>query len=178
MNNLITFPSKKTLDEQKPKYTLLPQDDYTLKITEVKEEKQKKYQSEEFEIVESITFEILSLKDGSTPTDEKGKTVIGRKVFFKARPTSTGFMQDGTPSKTRQLVAYTTNQDILEDIELNSWQDLKNEIVNAEIIQYLNQKGEKGNKISRFLPIKKKVQIKKEDIPIVEDEIDASEIFS
>ena len=46
---MITFSSKKQLDEQKQEFPLLPAEDYRLKIVNVEETTQNKYQSEEIE---------------------------------------------------------------------------------------------------------------------------------
>lgn len=186
-----TIPSKKDLDAQRPKYALLPQDDYFLEVAEVKREIEKdKYSQEEQEIV-NIIFRILSLKDGSRALDEESKTTDKRKVFFTARPSVIGFNQAGTASMTRQFIAYITEQDLFEELKVD-WDDLIGKTIYAEIVQYINQKGNKANKIGRFLPPRKKSlkeQIKMDEIPIIEekdkehdynpspeDDIDASEI--
>lgn len=161
------IPSKKQIDENKPKYPLLPQEDYTLKIANLEEKTEENYNKNGQEDVVDITFEIVSLKDGSQPVDVEGEVAIGRKLWFKARPNSIGFMRDGTPAKTRQLIACLTNQDIFEEMEMGSWADFDGMNINAEVIQYIDDKGVKRNRISRFLPIKVK---SKTDIPIIEDE--------
>jgi hypothetical protein len=165
---MIKFPSKKQLDEQRQEFPLLLQEDYLLKIDELKEEEQENYDKTDMEDVINITLKVISLKDGSPAKDIEGNSAVGRKIFFTARPNNMGFMKDGTPSKTRSLIANITHQDIFEEMELSDWQSLKDEMVNAEIIQYINQKGVKRNKIGRFLPIK--VKNTDEKIPIVEDE--------
>jgi hypothetical protein len=162
------IPSKEQLDNEKPKFSLLPQDDYRLRISEVRKETQKKYQSTETEIVYNIIFDVISLKDGSTASDVDGKALVNRKVFFTARPESIGFRKDGTPSKTRQLLAYATDQDVLEEIEVDSWESLEGKLVNAEIIQYVKDNKEKSNKIGRFLPVKNRKKVE-EEIPVVEE---------
>lgn len=173
-------PSKREIDESMPEFSLLPQDDYRLVITEVKEDREQKFQpkkkkngepEETMEDVVNITFEILSLKDGSPAGDIEGKSAAGRKVWFKARPNSVGFMTDGTPAKTRCLIAFLTDSDIFEELNYNSWNDFMEEEINAEIIIYVNQKGVKRNKIGRFLPNKKVVIAPRDtgDIPVIEE---------
>lgn len=162
------FPSKKDLDKQKKEYVLLPQDDYLLKVEDIEEKEQENYDRTGMEDIVNITFKIISLKDGGMAKDVEKKDATGRKIFFTARPNSMGFMQDGTPSKTRSFVANITRQDIFEELELGDWQDLKGEMINAEIIQYITKKDEKRNKISRFIPIKVK-ETSDNNFPTVED---------
>lgn len=166
-----TIPSKKQLDAQRPKFALLPQDDYNLEIAEANKEIQNdKYTGENVEIV-NIIFRIISLKDGSRALDEEMKPTDKRKVFFTARPTVIGFNQAGNASITRQFIAYTTGQDLFEELKVD-WNDMVGRTVSAEIVQYINQKGVKSNKIGRFLPPRKKSfeeQVKGDDIPVVQD---------
>lgn len=194
---MITFPSKKTLDEQKQDFTLLPADDYLLKIVNVEEKKQRKYQSEEMEDIVNVKLEILSFKDGEQAKDIEGENANGRFVFFTGRPDSFGFQSDGTPARTRCLVAYATGQDIFGDIDLESWEQLLGKEMSAEIIQKQNTKGETKNRISRFLAPKNRPKAKPaekpaekpteksddgripdDEVPVMEeDEIDPEEIF-
>jgi len=158
------FKSKKSLDEER-NYSLLPQDDYELIISKVEPDIQPKFNAKpdkktgeipQEEIV-NIILEVMNCKDGSDPIDEEGKDARGRKVFFTARPGSSGFMKDGTPSKTRSLVAYALGKDVEEDLEFENWENLLEKVVYAEIIQKTNTKGFKKNVISRFvLPPKDK----------------------
>ena len=164
------FPSKKTLDEQKQEFTLLPADDYKLKIVEVKEEKQNKYQSEEIEDIVNITLDVISFKDGETAKDIEDEDATGRKIFFTARPESIGFQSDGTPAKTRCLVAYTTGQDIFDELVLDKWEDIVGKEITAEIIQKQNLKGEKKNRIARFLSPRQRTAEKAEAEEIPADD--------
>lgn len=175
------FPSKKKLEESRQNFPLLSEDDYCLKIKEIKEERQKKYQSEEMEDVLNIVFEIISYMDGSEMKDEEDNVVKDRLMFFTARPNSIGFKKDGTPAITRAFIAYSTDQDIFEELEIDKWEDLLGKEINAEIIHYVNQKNEKKNKIGRFISPRKRNKAKKEydDIPIInegEEEIDVKDI--
>jgi hypothetical protein len=172
------FKSKTQYDEEQ-KFSLLSQDDYELIVMEMehaikekymaKPDKEGKIPSEE---IANVILEVVACKDGSSPQDEEGENAAGRKVFFTLRKDSMGFMRDGTPSKTRCFIAFATGQDVLEEIELNAWEDLIGKTIYAEIIQYQNQKGQTRNKISRILPPPKKknveVDIKEEDIPIID----------
>ncbi len=179
-----TIPSKRELD-QRNEFTLLPDDDYKLVVENVEEkieinkfyvepvegEKAKKNQKKEIQVV-NITFNILSLKDGSPATDIKGGNAYGRKMWFKAKPEAVGFMADGTPSKTRCLIAYLTGSDIYGEVSYNSWKDFIGEEINAEIMQRPVGTDKKINVITRFLP-PKRIQaarpINTDDIPIIEE---------
>src|SRR3990167_9611313 len=164
------FPSKKQFEKNHPKFALIPDDDYSLKITKIEETKQKKYQSQDDEDVFNITLVVVCLKDGTEAIDEEGKPAEGRRVFFTARPDSMGFSQDGMPSKTRSLVAYATDQDVYEEIELEAWEQLLGKQVNTHVIIKPNQKGERKNVIGRFLaPRMRKPKID-DDIPVIEEE--------
>ena len=173
--------SKKMLDENKPKFPLLPQDDYILKVEKIEFVMQKKYESNEEEKAVNITFDIVSFRDGEPAKDVDGGDTSKRKMFLTSRydeenNIGLGFMTDGTPSKLRQFIAYTTGQDVLEDL-VWEWEDLKGKTVIAEITQYLNQKGEKSNKISRFIHQRKKGKVADDGIPVVEDgEVDIKDI--
>lgn len=174
---MINLPSKKVLDEQKPEYALLPVDYYKLKVEKVELKMQDKYQSEEQEEVINVMFDVVSLKSGDKAFDIDGKEAKGRKVFGTFRTESIGFQQDGTPSKTRQLIAYATEQDVFEEINLSDWQDLVGKEVIAELVEHTSKKGVKSNKIEKFL----KPLIKTgEEIPIINDlpkeEIDVQDI--
>ncbi len=166
----INIPSKKTLDSVKKSFPLLPQDDYMLEISELTEDVQENYDRTGEEEVVNIIFLVLSLKDGSEVVDVEGKAVKGRKIWFTARPNNIGFMKDGTASKTRALIAYITGQDIFDDMVLDSFQSLKGKNIAAEIIQYEDGKGQKRNKIGRFIAprVKKKV-VDEDGIPILEE---------
>jgi len=153
----ITFKSKKQINEDRPKLSLLVHDDYELIITEVLEKEQPKFNKpDEIEEVISVQLEIVAFKDGEKAQDVDGGDATGRRVFFTGRPSSMGFTQAGVASITRQLVAHATNQPIDEELYLDDWQDLVGKTIFAEIIQYDNSKGERRNKISRFLPSKRR----------------------
>lgn len=169
------FDSKKTLDERKPEYALLPVEDYLLKIIKVEEKTQEKYQSTEQEDVIDVQLEVISYRDGETAFDAERKPSKGRKLFFTGRPDSMGFQRDGTASKTRALVAYATGQDILGEIELEAWEQLLGHEINAEVIQKPNQKGVIQNRIARFIapkgqrPVPIAIANEYDSIPVVED---------
>ncbi len=166
--NNMNFPSKQQIDDEKPKFPLLVEEDYNLKIVEVKEERQTKYQSNDEEEVVNITFEILSYKDGTESKDVDGGSTKDRKIFFTGRPGSMGFMRDGTPAKLRSLVAIAMGQDVLEEIDLDAWQQLLGKEVSAQISQYIPEgKTERKNKIVRFIP-QRREQDEEIEIPIVE----------
>ena len=169
---MLTIPSKRTLDENRLKFPLLPQDDYLLKIAELKEEMQENYDKTGEEEIVNITFNILSLKDGGEVVDIDGNLANNRKIWFTARPQSLGFMQDGTASRTRAFIAYATGQDIFEDMTLDNWQSLAGKTIAAELILYLDKQGNKRNKVGRFLPprVKAGVKVNDEDIPVIHEE--------
>ena len=153
------FLSHEELDASRPKFALLPHNDYKLTIAKLEEKTQDRYQPKEgqtsTEDVVNFTLEVVELRDGGTATDDEDKDATNKKVFFTGRPESMGFMKDGTPAKLRQLIAYTTGQDVEGGLEIEAWEQLLGKTVYAEIIQKPNQKGEKKNRITRFLlPIK------------------------
>ncbi len=161
--NKMKFKSKEQIDTERPQYTLLPHEDYGLIISDIKYDKRKKYQSQDEENTINFTFNIVGLRDGGEAVDVEGNEAIDRKIFFtgsqdiKTKEWRMGFQKDGTPSKLRQLVAYATNQEVEGELELKEWEELLGETIYAEIVSYTNQKGQKSNKISRFLlPPKKK----------------------
>ena len=168
----IQIPSKKTLDSNKLKFPLLPQDDYLLKIVELKEEMQENYDKTGEEEIVNITFNIVSLKDGSEALDIEGGKTDKRKIWFTARPENIGFKGDGTPSKTRAFISYATGQDIFEDMILSDWQSLAGKTIAAEIIQYLDKQGNKKNKIGRFLAprVRGGVKVEAGEIPVIKEE--------
>ena len=151
-----TFASKTDLD--KGRFALLVHDDYELVVDEVKEDMQEKYGGVKdkegnpiMEQIVNIVFKVMGFRGGvGICTDEEGKDAVGRKVFFTARPASCGFMRDGTPSKTRTLVAYALGQDVSGEIVFDDWLELQGRTLYAEVIQKETPKG-KRNAISRFL---------------------------
>lgn len=151
------FPSKKTFDETS-QFTLLPADDYEVIISEVKEDIQNKFNAvpdengiTPQEQVIRCVFDIVSFKDGTPAKDMDGQPAKNRKLFFTGRPESMGWKSDGTPSKTRCLVAYATGQDINEELELRDWSDLVGKTLFVEVLQGKNMKGKTINKISRLI---------------------------
>ncbi len=177
---MLNIPSKKKLDESRSKFPLLPQDDYLLEIAELKEEMQENYDKTGEEEAINITFNIVCLKDGSKAVDIEGNLANNRKIWCTIRPNSLGFMQDGTPSKTRAIIAYATGQDIFEDMILEDWQSLSGKTIAAEIIQYLDKQGNKRNKIGRFIAprLRQAVKLNTDGIPVIEegDDIDVENI--
>ena len=163
--SMLKFKSKEQLDTERPQYVLLPHEDYELVISDIKYDKRKKYQSQDEENTITFTFDIVGLRDGGKAIDVDGNEAKDRKIFFtgsqniETEEWRMGFMKDGTPSKLRQLVAYATKQNVEEEIELEAWENLLGKTIYAEIVSYTNQKGQKSNKISRFLlpPTKKNV---------------------
>ncbi|HLD92220.1 MAG TPA: hypothetical protein VI795_02355 [Patescibacteria group bacterium] len=165
-----TFPSQSEWSKTKKVYNSLPQDDYLLQVFELKKETRPKYKSQEMEDVVNITLQVVSLKDGTTATDKEGKDATNRKIFFTARPNNFGFKDKGTvPSSTRQFVAYITNQDVFGEITYGDWADFEGNKINAEIIEYVGEDGSRKNKVSRFLPMRKKVapQTPTDSIPVI-----------
>lgn len=149
---MFKFSSKQALDSGKQQFNLLPADDYQFVIVKQEPRTQTKYQSTETEDVINFTLEIVGFKDGSAAVDEKGEPANGRKMFFTARPNSIGFTQAGVPSITRQFVGFAMGLDDLEqDFELMSWEQLLGKTVYGEIVSKTNQKGLKVNRIARFL---------------------------
>lgn len=167
------FKSKKTLDEERPTFALLPNDDYELIITDCKPNERPKYMKpDQIEQIVDFTLEVIGTRDGTTARDIEEKDASGRKVFFTARPENIGFQRDGTPSKTRTLVAYAFGKDVNDEFEIEAWEQLLGKTIFAEIVQYTNAKGNKRNKISRLLlPPKNRqnVRIKNEEIPVIEE---------
>lgn len=152
------FPSKKELDEQRPQFPLLIVEDYELIITELEETFQNKYMAKPDkdgnipqEPVINVQLEVVAFKDGEIPLDDENEDARGRKVFFNGRPESMGFRMDGTPSKTRCLVAYSTEQDINGKLDLDNWQNLVGKTIYASITKKENQKGQMKNRIERFV---------------------------
>lgn len=146
------FPSKQQLDSSKKTFTILPHDDYELVISKIEPKTQQKYQKpDETEDVVNMTLEVQALRDGSEPFDIKGESAVDRKVFFTLRPNSLGYKQDGTPSKSRELLAYSTGQDIDSELGIENWEVLLGKTVYAEVGKKQNSKGEDKNIILRFL---------------------------
>lgn len=147
------FPSKTSLDKEKKGFNLLPADDYQFIIQKYEERTQPKYlKPNETEDVINFTLEITGFKDGEPAVDEKGEPANGRKMWFTARPGSIGFTQAGIPSITRQFIGYALGLDDIEkDFELISWEELLGKTVYGEVITKSNTKGQKVNRISRFL---------------------------
>ncbi len=156
-NPKMKFKSKEQMDKDRPQFSLLPHNDYELQVVDLNYEKRKKYQSNEEEDTVNFTFDIVGLRDGGPAIDVDGNEVKDRKAFLtgskdnKTGEWRMGFMSDGTPSKLRQFVAYATGQDVEGELEIESWEELLGKTVYAEIVTYTNQKGQKSNKISRFL---------------------------
>lgn len=180
------FKSKKQLDEENS-FALLPNDDYELRIVKIEEATQDKYKAvpdkDGFipqEPIIKISLDIVAYKDGAPVKDDEGKDATGSTIFFTGRPESMGFMQDGTPSKTRCLIAYATGQAVEDELTLESWEQLLDKNVFAEIIKYTTGKGAKRNKISRFITPRrqrgveppKPEKISQDDIPVIEDDED------
>jgi len=159
ISNAMKFKSKQQLDEE-TQFTLLPQDDYELIITDIKPETRNKYQAKpdkegkipQEEIV-NITLEVIALKDGTPAQNKEGQNATGRKAFFTFRPQAMGYAEGGTiPSKSRSFLAFVSGQEIDGELELGSFEELVGKTIYAEIIEYTNQRGQKRNKISRILP--------------------------
>ena len=172
---MITFKSKEQMDKEKKAFTPLIPEDYELKVSKVEPSVQQKYQATPdengqipTENILNIVFDIIGFKDGEPAIDAEGKPVVGRKLFFTGRPDSMGFLKDGTASKTRALVAYATDQEVNGDIHLDSWDELLGKTVYAEVIDHISQKGNKGNKIARFIAKRKRPRAS--SIPVIENE--------
>lgn len=180
-----TLPTKKELDDAKPKFPLLPTDDYILRVEEIKPVEKTKYKSNERHTVMAVSFKIVSLRDGSIAVDETGERVHEkRRLFFDASPENVGFTKEGTASKTRQFICYMLDADIFDEKLTYEWDEFVGKNISARVIIYMTEKGVKANKISEFLPNRKKSfaeQVKTDDIPIIEEnqgteEIDPKEI--
>ena len=133
-----TSPSKENWDKEKPSFPILPHQEYELIIEKVEEDKQNKYMAKPDkngqipqEDIINVLLEIVAYRDGGSPEDEEGGDARGRKVFFTGRPNSMGWMQDGTPSKTRCFVAYGLRKDIDSDLDWE-WEDLVGKTIYAE----------------------------------------------
>lgn len=148
------FDNKATIDASRQQFILLPADDYQFIICAYEEKTQLKYQTKtgEMEDVINYTLEITGFKDGSPAKDVDGKDANGRKMWFTARPNSIGFTQGGLPSITRQFVGYALGlEDLEQDFELQSWEQLLGKNVYAEVVSKTNTKNVKVNRIARFL---------------------------
>lgn len=165
------FKSKEQIDKDRPKFPPLTHDDYTLMLTKIELSTQPKYMAKPDketgvipqEEVLNITFEVVSHKDGKEAYDEDGQPAKDRKIFFTGRPESMGFKTDGTPSKTRCLLAYMTGQSVEGELEIESWEALLGKTIFAEIVKHTTQKGELRNKIARFIaPRQERTQPKAE----------------
>jgi hypothetical protein len=171
--------SKKFMDDNRPKFPLLPTDEYILEVEKIDFETGKKFHSQEEEEKVNITFKIVSFRDGADAVDVDGKTVDEkRRMFLSARydeekGIGLGFMADGTPSKLRQFISCITGQNVLDDL-IWDWDKMIGKEVPVQIDQYDKESGERGNKISRFIPPKSVrrpvgVKIDPKDIPVIDD---------
>lgn len=171
--------SKKYMDDNRPKFPLLPTDEYILEVEKIDFETGTKYHSKEEENKVNITFKIISFRDGANATDVDGKPIDEkRRMFLSARydeelNIGLGFMADGTPSKLRQFISCLTGQNVLDDLQWD-WNELTKKEVPVQIDQYDKENGERGNKISRFIPPKSArrnvgVKIDPKDIPVIDD---------
>ncbi len=167
---MIKIPTKEETETEG--FITLPEDDYLLEIEEAEEKNQKKYQSEDMEDVLNVRFKVKGLRDDGKLVDDEGEDATGRKLFFTGRLESLGFQQDGTPSKTRQLLCFAMGSDINEGPELEA-SDLIGKKLYGQVIKKMNTKGVMTNRIVRFIPIKKE---KKDDIPVVEDETSVEDL--
>lgn len=176
--------SKKFIDDNKPRFPLLPVDEYILEVENIEPVIKKAYHSNEDEKVIDITFKIVSFRDGEDVVDVDGKSVDERRRIFlspaydEEKGIGLGFMKDGTGSKLRQFIAYITEQDILQDL-VWEWHNLVGKRIAVEIIKYQKENGDTGNKISRFIAPKsalrrKVTPINPDDIPVIEDNINIS----
>lgn len=177
-----TLPSKKEIDASKPKFPLLPNEDYLLKVESLEQVTQWDYNHiEEIEVVKA-TFSIVSLKDGTIAVDEHGQKLHPKRTMIRDLDENRmGYTQEGLPSLTRQFVSYMLGvSPFSEDESFNfNWQDFVGKIIGAKIVQYMIKKGKNagqvGNKIDCFLPLKKKtleeqLNAPEEEIPVQEDE--------
>ena len=157
-----TMKSKEQLDEER-QGVLLPAGDYELLITDFKEDTQDKYMAKADEEgmipkenIVRFTFEIRGTRDGDPALSRDGEDATGKKLIFTARPDSMGFMRDGTPAKSRQLVANALGKEVNEEFEFE-WEDLIGKTIYAEVVEHKTQRGTDTNKIVRFLrPPKRK----------------------
>ena len=167
------------MDDNRPKFPLLPTDEYILEVEKIEPGVKKAYQSSEDQKVMDITFKIVSFRDGNQAVDEKGNPVDERRRMFLSPAydeelgSGLGFKSDGTASKLRQFIAYITNQNILSDLEWD-WDKLIGKQIAVQIIQYEKQNGDMGNKIEHFFPPKSArrpavAKINPDEIPIIDD---------
>jgi hypothetical protein len=170
--------SKKYFDENKPKFPLLPQDDYILEIEKIEPTVHTKYHSTEEEKIVKFTFKIVSFRDGEPVVDITGKLADNRKMFLdrpydEEKNIGIGFKK-GEPSILRTIIAFATSQEIFEDI-FWEWPELIGKKITAEIGYKVKEDGSKTNKITRFIAPKsavrhKPVSVDPKDIPIIEEE--------
>ena len=170
------FKSKEVLDKERKSFVPLLSEDYELIVTKIEPAVQQKYNAVPDETgkvptenILNIQFEVIAFKDGDPAVDINGAPAHGRKIFFTGRPDSMGFMKDGSPSKLRALVSYATGQDVNGDITLGNWNELVGKTVFAEIVEHTSQKGNKGNKISRFIQKRRRPAVVNDNIPVIED---------
>lgn len=171
-----TLPTKKQLDDAKPKFPLLPSEDYILRLETIEPVQKPNWNNTEEIDVMACQFSVVSLKDGSVATDEEGGRVHEkRRVFFDADESYVGFTKEGLPSKTRQFICYMIDEDPFSEEPLSyEWNDFKGKTITARIVIYLTKQGKKANKIIEFLPPRKKTFQEKldtdhGDIPVLDD---------
>ncbi len=170
------IPSKEEIDAEKKEFTLVPADDYLVKIESVEEKEQPKYKNpNEKETVLNVRFKIIETRDGEKAKDDNGDDATDRLLFFTANIESVGWQTDGTPSKARQLVCYAMDTDIESAVELESEQDLVGRKIYAQVVKKNNTKGELVNRIVRFSKVKG--DKKEREIPVIDDDdLSVSEI--
>jgi len=171
--------SKKYLDDNKPKFPLLPQDDYILEIEKIEPTTHKKYHSNEEEKIVKFTFKIVSFRDGESVVDITGAPAENRKMFLdrpydEEQNIGLGFMKDGTPSLLRQVIAYSMGQEVFDDIYWE-WEELMNKRLTAEIGYKVKEDESKANKIIRFIAPKsaarrKSAPIDPKEIPVINED--------
>jgi hypothetical protein len=106
----------------------------------------------------NVNMLVLSTKDGQPVIDSNGKAVEPMSLMLTRwgiNPSSTGFQKDGTASLFRQLIAYSTGQNVVSELHLNSLEDLKDKFIAFQVIQKKDSKGVVKTRINQFrkLPV-------------------------
>jgi hypothetical protein len=170
----IKIPSKQELDEQGTEYTTLPADDYLVKIEDIEEATQPKYKDpSKTENVLKVKLKVIETRDGEPAKDDEKEDATGRLFFFTANIESLGFQKDGTASKARQFLCYSTGNEIEATVEIDDVKNLLGKNVYARVIKKENQKGVMQNRVVGFAPVKgsnKKQSSKQEEIPVIDDD--------
>ena len=150
---VLNFQSKEEYDESAPSFTPFPADMYVVEVIEADLVEQLKYQSTEMAMFLKLRFTVQSLASGQTLVDLDGKTIEAgnRMLFTDLNTESLGFKRNGDPSKARACIAAILGYEPTDKFVLKDVADLEGKKCRVMVDVYTNQKGNKGNKIAKFL---------------------------